>query len=179
MAQALAIMKGIGMINATVAGLMGALGARKAYSTNASNYESQARNIETAKGIMKGQYATGSNILQGTAVTTAGRSGVKFSGTTAQSISRSLTQLNLDKGYQVFNLNTEKVKAENNARLSKWQADNALIEGFFSTTASVLGSAGSSTFFSSGGASQSNASGNLSGGYDYSNKAMLQPTRIS
>ena len=145
MAQAIAI---AGAVANFASGMLDAFAEKNTAKMNANAYKAQAKNIAVQQDITKGQYAIQANLLQGNAVTTAGRTGVKFSGTTAQSISRSLTQLNLDKGYQVFNLETERVKAINNARYQKWVSDTALIRGFIKSSASALGQASQSNLFS-------------------------------
>lgn len=180
MAQAVAILQAIGAVNSFVSGMMGAFAEKNTAKMNANAYKAQANNIAVHQDITKGQYATKANILQGNAVTTAGRAGIKVSGTTAQSISRSLTQLNLDKGYEVFNLETEKVRALNNAKYQKWVSDTALVRGFFSSSASALGSAGSSNFFSGGNQTGTiNSKGKMSGGYDVSNYGTVYTTEYA
>ena len=177
MAQAIAI---AGAVSSFVSGMMNAFAEKKTAKINANAYKAQANNIAVQQDITKWQYATNANILQGNAITTAGRSGIKFTGTTAQSISRSLTQLNLDKGYEVFNLETERVKALNNAKYQKWVSDTALVRGFFSSSASALGSAGSSNFFSGGNQTGTiNPKGKMSGGYDVSNYGTVYPTSFA
>lgn len=176
MAMAAGIMQAIGSVNSFVSGMMNAFAEQKTAESNAAAYRAQAQNIGVQQDITKMQYGTQGNILQGAATTTAARQGVKVSGTVASSISRSLTALNLDKGYQIYNLEVEKTKAINNARYQDWVADTALIRGFFSSSASALGSAGNSQFFSGGKQNPTNnvQGTKMSGGYNFSNKALIQ-----
>ena len=174
MAQAAAI----GAAMSFVSGMMNAFGEKYTAESNANAYRAQAQNIGTQQGIIARQYGSYENIIQGKAVTTAARQGLKVSGTVASSISRSLTALNLDKGYKLYNLEVEKTKAINNARYQDWVADTALVRGFYSSAASALGSAGSSNLFS-GGKQTTDSTVKMSGGADFSNAAMVSGgTRI-
>ena len=180
MAQAAAIMQIIGAAASFTSGMMNAFGEKYTAESNANAYRAQAQNIGVQQGITARQYGSYENVLQGQAVTTAARQGVKVSGTVASSISRSLTALNLDKGYKLYNLEVEKTKAINNAKYQDWVADTALVRGFFSSTASALGSAGSSNLFSGGKQTTTNVNGvKMSGGTDFSNATMVSgATRI-
>ena len=180
MAQAAAIMQIIGSAASFTSGMLNAFGEKYTAESNANAYRAQAQNIGVQQGITARQYGTYENVLQGQAVTTAARQGVKVSGTVASSISRSLTALNLDKGYKLYNLEVEKTKAINNAKYQDWVADTALVRGFFSSTASALGSAGSSNLFSGGKQTTTNVNGvKMSGGTDFSNATMVSgATRI-
>jgi hypothetical protein len=118
---------------------------------NAAAFYAQAQNIQTQKGIVSTQYGTQGNVLQGQAIATAGRQGVKVSGTIAQSISSSLTELNLQKGYELYNLEVERVKAINAARQQEFQGKMAIANGFFGAAKSMgsaLSDLGSSNYFS-------------------------------
>ena len=106
-------MQAAGAAFSFISGMMNAAAEKHTAESNAAAYRAQAQNITTQQGITARQYATQGNILQGQAVTSAARQGVKVSGTVANSISRSLTALNLDKGYQIYNLEVEKTKAIN------------------------------------------------------------------
>lgn len=170
-------MQAAGAAFSFISGMMNAAAEKETAKSNSAAYRAQAQNITTQQGITARQYATQGNILQGQAVTSAARQGVKVSGTVANSISRSLTALNLDKGYQIYNLEVEKTKATNNAYYQDWVADTAMIRGFFNSAASALGSVGSSNFFSGGKQTPQQTTKvntkRLSGGYDFSNKAVV------
>lgn len=178
MAMAAGIMQAIGSVNSFVSGMMNAFAEQNIAKSNANTYRAQAQNIGTMQDITSRQYGTAGNMLEGSVVTIAARQGLKTSGTVANVISRNLTALNLDKGYQLYNLELEKNKATNNARFQDWVADTALIRGFFSSSASALGSAGNSQFFSGGRASTTSSAGSMqgtkmSGGIDVSNQSMF------
>ena len=143
-------MQAVGAALSFISGMMNAAGEKYTAEHNEAAYYAQAQNILTQKGITARQYGTAGSVLQGQAIATAGRQGVKISGTVAQSISSSLTELNLQKGYELYNLETERVKAINNAKYQGWIGDTAMVRGFFSSAASALGAAGNSSFFSGG-----------------------------
>ncbi len=105
---------------------------------NAQIYEAQARNIDAQRNIIAGQYRTKAELLEGKAITTAGRSGVKISGSTAMSISQSLEQLMLDESYQQYNLKVEKQKALDNARLQRYQGKQAILKGLVGGSSTLL-----------------------------------------
>lgn len=167
----------VGALFSFASGMMNASTEKYTAEQNAAAFRAQAQNISTQQKITAGQYGTQGNILQGAAITRAAKGGVKVSGTVANSISRSLTALNLDKGYQIYNLEVEKTKAINNAYYQDYVADTAMTRGFLSSAASALGSVGSSNFFSGGKQTPETTKTNktkLSGGFDVSNKAMVQ-----
>lgn len=105
---------------------------KKAADNNARAYEIQAQNIETQKGITSTQYRNKANQLQGQATTRAASRGLKITGSTAQSISQSLTQLGLDKSYEIYNLNTQKHTALQNASSERRRGRSALMSGIMS-----------------------------------------------
>ena len=105
---------------------------------NAQIYEAQARNIDAQRNIIAGQYRTKAELLEGKAIATAGRSGVKISGSTAMSISQSLEQLMLDESYQQYNLKVEKQKALDNARLQRYQGKQAIFKGLVGGASTIL-----------------------------------------
>lgn len=105
---------------------------------NAQIYEAQAKNIETQKSILAGQYRTKAEVLEGNAIAKAGRSGVKVTGSTALSISQSLEQLMLDESYQQYNLSVQKQKALDNARLQRYQGKQAIFKGLVGAGSTLL-----------------------------------------
>lgn len=97
--------------------------------TNAQIYEAQAANIEEAKKIVESQYRTKTDVLRGEAVTNAARGGLKISGTTANSISQSIMQLQMDSTLEKYNLNMEKQRALTNAADQRLKGKQYLFEG--------------------------------------------------
>lgn len=112
---------------------------------NAQIYEAQAKNIKEAQKITAEQYRSKANVLRGQAVTSAARGGLKISGTTANSISQSIMQLQMDNSYEQFNLQTKRQEAYNNAALQRYQGKVAYSNGLFKAGATVLN--GASDFY--------------------------------
>ena len=112
---------------------------------NALIYEKQAQNIKEAQKITARQFRTKANVLRGQAVTTAARNGVRVSGTTANSISQSIMQLQMDNSYQQFNLEVEKHNAYSNAMLQRYQGKMARANGLMKAGNTAL-TAGTSYF---------------------------------
>lgn len=112
---------------------------------NAQIYEAQARNIQEQQKIVAGQYRTKANVLRGQAVTSAARSGLKISGTTANSISQSIMQLQMDNSYEQFNLQAKRQEAYSNAALQRYQGQMAYSNGLFKAGSTVLN--GASDFY--------------------------------
>ena len=105
---------------------------------NAQIYEQQAQNIKTAQQITAEQYRTKQNVLRGQATATAARNGVKISGSTANSISQSIMQLQMDNSYEQYNLEVQRQKAFSNAALQRYQGRNALMSGFMNAGSTAL-----------------------------------------
>lgn len=105
---------------------------------NALIYEAQAKNIEEAKKITDAQYRSKANVLRGQAITTAARNGVRISGTTANSISQSIMQLQMDNAYEQYNLDLKKQNAFNNADLQRFQGKSAFTNGLFQAGSTAL-----------------------------------------
>lgn len=105
---------------------------------NAQIYEAQARNIETQKSILAGQYRTKAEVLEGNAIAKAGRSGVKVTGSTALSISQNLEQLMLDESYQQYNLSVQKQKALDNAKYERYKAKTSFIKSWWGGSSTLL-----------------------------------------
>lgn len=96
---------------------------------NAQIYETQAKNIKEAQEITDSQYRTKMNVLRGQAAATAARNGVKISGSTANSISQSIMQLQMDNSYEQYNLQVQRQNAFNNAALQRYQGQMAKASG--------------------------------------------------
>ena len=105
---------------------------------NAQIYEAQARNIAEQQKITAGQYRTKANVLRGEATTSAARNGLRISGTTANSISQSIMQLQMDNSYEQYNLAVQKQEAYNNAALQRYQGKMAYRNGLFNAGKTAL-----------------------------------------
>lgn len=150
------------------------IAANKQAEANAQIYEAQAKNIAEAQKITASQYRTKENQLRGKAIANAARSGLKISGSTANSISQSIMQLQMDNSYEQFNLQTQKINAYNNAELQRYQGRQALTKGFINagTTALNAGSDYYNKYW--GGTSKIKTNRKLlSGGIDTSNSSLI------
>ena len=152
---------------------------------NAQIYEAQAKNIKEAQKITAEQYRSKANVLRGQAVTSAARGGLKISGTTANSISQSIMQLQMDNSYEQFNLQTKRQEAYNNAALQRYQGKVAYSNGLFKAGSTALSGAtdfynkywkSSNTTWLKGQANKIQSWGNtrLSGGLPTTNKQIIQ-----
>lgn len=146
---------------------------------NAAIYEAQAKNIATQQNITAEQYRAKANVLRGEATTTAARNGLRISGTTANSISQSIMQLQMDNSYEQYNLQVKKQQAYSNAALQRYQGKSAMMNGIMKAGSTAL-SAGSDYYNKYWKAPTTNSnSTKLSGGYDVSKEAIFSPTRIA
>lgn len=151
---------------------------------NAAIYEAQAKNIATQQNITAEQYRTKQNVLRGQAVTTAAHGGLKISGSTANSISQSIMQLQMDNSYEQYNLEVQKQKALTNAQLQRQQGKNAMWGGFLKAgqTALTAGYNYYDKYWTAPTPKKNNSNGiKLSGGWDTSNSATYygQPYTIA
>ena len=89
-------------------GIMSSINDYEAGRQQANQYKLQSQQLELQKDIITDQYRTKRNQLQGTAIARAGHSGVKVSGSVAQSISTSLTEMGMEESYKKFNINGHK-----------------------------------------------------------------------
>lgn len=152
--------------------------AKEQAEANAQIYETQAKNIAEAQKITNEQYRTKADVLRGQATATAARNGLKVSGSTANSISQSIMQLQMDNSYEQYNLQVQKQNAYNNAKLQRYQGKAAYQNGLIKAGSTAL-SAGSdyyNKYWKGGGSTSLNWFGNknrISGGVDVSNNALI------
>lgn len=131
----------------------------KVGQANAAIYEAQAKNIAAAQAITAEQYRTKANVLRGEATTMAARNGVKISGSTANSISQSIMQIQMDNAYNQYNLEVKKQEAFSNASLERYKGRGALFSGFVGAGVSAL-SAGKDYYEKYWNGSSSNSNSN-------------------
>ena len=131
-----------GGVTGGISSIMTGFSENAVAKSNAAAYYAQAQNIQTQKGIVARQYGVQGSLLEGQAVTTAARQGLKNTGTVASSISASLTELNLQKGYELYNLEVERVKAINNARNQEFMGTMSIAQGFFGASGSMFSALG-------------------------------------
>ena len=124
--------------------LMGAYANKKASKYERQQYALQAEQLEIKKGILTDQYRQKRQKLQGDAVAMAAANGVKVSGSVAESISNSLTQLGLEESRQKFNLDMEKANLAYEAKMSKANAKSKFLASLLN--AGVSGMKGYATY---------------------------------
>lgn len=160
--------------------IMTGVGEKKAADKNAEIFEAQATNIQSQKNIVAGQYRTKATQLRGEAVSRAARQGVKVSGSVAQSISQSITELKIEQSYQQYNLSVQKQEALDNAAYQRYQGRQALRSGFMNAGTTLL--SGATNYYSKYWKNTSPATsqkGLLSGGIDTTNRGLLNDYRMA
>lgn len=127
-------MGGAGIAEAIMMGVQIAiqdLGAMQTAKRNESIYKAEAKNVDSQKAIVASQYRSKAARLAGAASTAAASGGVNISGSTAQSISQSLTQLGIDQSYEQYNLDVEKAHYLDEANYQKTLKNQALFSLIF------------------------------------------------
>lgn len=153
------------------------IGQYKQSKINSQIYETQAKNIEAQQNILAEQYRTKTNQLEGQAITTSARAGVKISGSVANSISDSITQLLMDESYEQYNLKVKRIEALNNARMARYQGEQALFSAFGGAGFTALTNGmNNSNYFTT--KTKKKYKNTLSGGFDTSNQSILNPKPI-
>ena len=107
----------------------------------AKQYQMQADQMDLQKEILTEQYRDKRRQLEGEAITKAAASGVKISGSTAQSISQSLTQIGIEESRAKYNISMEQVNLNTQAKLTKAQGKQQFIASIINAGSSALGSA--------------------------------------
>lgn len=154
---------------------------KKQAEINAQIYDAQARNIAEQQKITAGQYRTKANVLRGQATATAARNGLRISGTTANSISQSIMQLQMDNSYEQFNLEAQKQQAYSNAALQRYQGKMAYRQGLMNAGKTALTAATNyyDKYWKGTGSTKTNtwnwgSKTRLSGGLPTTNKQIIQ-----
>lgn len=138
--------------------ITGAVSKMQTADYNAKVLESEAKNIDSQKEIVKSQYRNKAAALAGEGAATAARQGVMFSGSTASSISQSLTQLGMDRSYELYNLDVEKNRVLNEAAYQKSQKKQAGMSLIFGLPTTAL-DAGSTYYSRFGGGNKGTVTG--------------------
>ena len=116
--------------------IMGAYASKKASKNERQQYALQSEELELQKGILTDQYRQQRQKLQGDAVAAAGANGIKVSGSVAESISNSLTQLGLEESYRKFNLSMEQNNLAYESKMSKVNSRNQFYASLLNAGAS-------------------------------------------
>lgn len=118
--------------------LMGAYTNKKASKYEQQQYALQSEQLEIQKEILTEQYRQQRQKLQGDAVAVAGANGVKVSGSVAESISNSLTQLGLEESRQKFNIDMEKANLAYQSKMTKANAKSKFYASLLNAGASGM-----------------------------------------
>ena len=129
-----------GLVSAT-SSIAGGIAEKNAAERNAKIYDAQAANIQSQKNIVAGQYRNKQAALKGEAVASAAHAGVKVSGSVAQSILQSITQLQIEQSYEQYNLDVQRQKALDEAAFQRQKGRQALMSGFMNAGVTALNSA--------------------------------------
>lgn len=124
-----------------VSSIAGGLSNYQTAKLQAKQYQLQSQQMDLQKEILTEQYRDKRRQFEGEAVTKAAASGVKISGSTAQSISQSLTQIGIEESRAKYNISTEQVNLNTQAKLTKAQGKQQMYASFINAGASALGSA--------------------------------------
>lgn len=108
----------------TVSEVMNAYTDKKMAKYQAQQFDIQSQQLDLQKEILSDQYRTKRDQLQGDAIATAGANGVKVSGSVAESISNSLTELGMEESYRKFNIDMEKNNLNYEKKMTKINARN-------------------------------------------------------
>lgn len=109
-----------------------------AYKAQGVQYNLQAEQMEVQRMLLRERYRTQRQLLTGDAVTRAAASGVKISGSVADSISQSLAELNKEEIWQNYNINVSQAEARYNARMAFAGIGTAKSAGNINATNSLL-----------------------------------------
>lgn len=107
----------------------------------AKQYQMKAEQLDLQKEILTEQYRDKRMQLESEAVTKAAASGLKISGSTALSISQSLTQIGIEESRAKYNLSMEQNDLKTQAKLTKAQGKQEMTASFINAGASALSSA--------------------------------------
>ena len=137
---------GAGAAFAAMAGLqvMSSIGqGQQAKSTakfQAQQYQLQVKQLEQEKKILAEQYQTKRQQLVGELTHKAAKSGVKLSGSVADSLSQSLTELGLEESRQKYNISMNQVNANYASKMAKVQGRLAQINSWMGAGTTALSS---------------------------------------
>lgn len=121
-----------------ISSIAGSYSDYQASKEQARQYNLQSQQLEFQKNILSDQYRTKRNQLQGSAIAKAGASGVKVSGSVANSINTSLTELGMEESYRKFNINMEQNNLNYNAKATKARAKQRFLSSLIGTGANAL-----------------------------------------
>lgn len=106
----------------------------------AKQYGIQIAQLEQQKKILAEQYSAKRTQLEGSITAKAAASGVKLSGSVADSLSQSLMDLGLEESRQKYNISMSQNNAEYSKKVAKAQGKAALYGSMMNATTTALSS---------------------------------------
>jgi len=103
-------------------------------------FQLQIAQMEQQKKILAEEYQTKRTQLVGELTAKAAAGGVKVSGSVADSLSQSITELGLEESRQKYNISTNQVNAAYNAKAAKVSGRLAFLGGLMGAGTSALSS---------------------------------------
>ncbi len=137
---------GAGALFAVSAGMQAAssigqaIQARSNAKIQARQYGLQIAQLEQEKKILTEQYEAKRQQLTGSLTAKAAASGVKLSGSVADSLSQSIMELGLEESRQKYNISMNQVNAAYNQKASKIAGKYAFISGLTGAATNALSS---------------------------------------
>jgi hypothetical protein len=130
----------IGIPAAAIAGLSISEGFQQKakYEENARVYEQQAKSISEAAKLSEKQNIARKRQLYGSGLTQAAASGLKLSGSLAQSLNQSLTQLGIDESMNQYGYKVQKAATLTRAKEQRYKGNTALMQGYTKGAASIM-----------------------------------------
>lgn len=137
----------------------------KAYKEEAKKYAREQRVLEIQQAITDANYEDQKRQVAGGYSAAAAHSGVKMSGSVAESLSQSLEALSIEQEYARFDNQQAIIAARENQKAMKRNAKAARIGGYINGAASLLSAAGEyGAHYGGGSTGGSSAGGNSTGG---------------
>lgn len=131
-----------GSVLSAGANLFSAYEQRQAAKSEIKQYQQQQMNLQMERANIKSQYAQNRVKMMGEYEATAGHGGVKVSGSIANALNNSLTEMNIEEAQRDYNLKsniqTAKLNESNAQRTKKY----AYLNGALRAGSSVLDSYG-------------------------------------
>jgi hypothetical protein len=105
---------------------------------NAALQEQKAGVIAVKQGLTNEQYQRTYRRLEGESVSAVAGSGYDYSGSFLEVINDTLTQVELDRQIEIYNLEVEKSQAQSSAEAKRWEGDTAARSGKFGALSTIL-----------------------------------------
>lgn len=132
-----------GMAATAVGGVLAANDARQQGKIQSKQYKIQEQQLALQREILSDQYKVKREQLEGSVVARAGKAGVKVSGSVANSLSNSLTELGMEESYKKYDIDMQRINARYNAKMAKVNGNKQAFATLLNTVSSLGGQAAS------------------------------------